>query len=110
VLADGIFRYHFGPCGIILGHVVSKEGKMPDPQNFKIILDMPQSQRPVDVQVFNGVVQFNRIYIKGYAHVMEPITRLMRKIEEFNWTEQCEAAWQDIKKRYQNAPTLIAPH
>jgi hypothetical protein len=28
--------------GIILGHVVSKEGKMPDPQKIKVIQDMPR--------------------------------------------------------------------
>jgi hypothetical protein len=40
---------------------------------------------------------------------MEPITRLMHKIEEFDWTDTYEAAWKEIKLRYQNAPILIAP-
>jgi hypothetical protein len=40
---------------------------------------------------------------------MEPITRLMRKTEEFDWIDTCEAAWTEIKLRYQNDLNLIAP-
>ena len=38
---------------------------------------------------------------------MEPITRLTRKGEAFDWTTECENAYQYIKNRYQNAPILI---
>jgi hypothetical protein len=41
--------------GVILGHVVSKDGKFPDPKKIQAIQDMPRSQRPIDVQVFNGL-------------------------------------------------------
>jgi hypothetical protein len=40
---------------------------------------------------------------------MEPITRLMRKTEEFDWTDTCEVAWTKIKLQYKNASILIAP-
>ena len=35
--------------------------------------------------------------------------RLMKKNEEFIWTDQCEQAWKKIKEQYQNVPILIAP-
>ena len=92
--------------GIILGHIVSKEGKFPDPKKIEAVENMPRPEKPVDVQVFNGFAQFNRCYIKSYAHIMEPITRLMRKTEEFIWSDQCEQAWKKIKEQYQNAPIL----
>ena len=38
---------------------------------------------------------------------MEPITRLTRKGEAFDWTTECENAYQYIKTQYQNAPILI---
>jgi hypothetical protein len=70
---------------------------------------MSRPQRLVDVQVFNGLAHFNRCYIKDYARIIEPITTLMHKIEEFDWTDTCEAAWIEFKLRYQNAPILLAP-
>jgi hypothetical protein len=45
---------------------------------------MPLLEWPEDVHVFNGFVQFNRICIKGYVHVMDPIFWLICKIEEFD--------------------------
>ena len=95
--------------GIILGHVVSKAGKMPDLKKIQVVQEMLRPRRTADIQIFNGFAQFNRIYIKSYAHIMEPITRLMRKTEEFDWTDRCEGAWVEIKDRYTNAPILIAP-
>ena len=68
---------------------------MPPPKNVKAI------------QTFNGLAQFNRCFIKDYAGIMEPITRLIRKGEVFDWTTECEKAYQYIKTRYQNAPILI---
>jgi hypothetical protein len=52
---------------------------------------MPRPKRSADVQVFNGLAQINHCYIKDYAKIMEPITRLMYKIEEINWTNTYEA-------------------
>ena len=68
---------------------------MPPPKNVKAI------------QTFNGLAQFNRCFIKDYVGIMEPITRLTRKREAFDWTTECENAYQYIKTRYQNAPILI---
>ena len=40
--------------GIILGHVVSKQAKMPVPKRIQVIQEMPRPRRSGDVQVFNG--------------------------------------------------------
>jgi hypothetical protein len=39
---------------------------------------------------------------------MAPITLLTRKDEPFTWTTECNQAFTEIKKRYVNAPILIA--
>jgi hypothetical protein len=41
---------------------------------------------------------------------MAPITKLMRKIESFIWTTECQKAWDQIKKKYMEAPILILPN
>jgi len=95
--------------GVILGYVVSKDGKFPDPKKIEAIRLMPRPRTAHDVQVFNGLAQFNRCFIRNYAGIMEPITKLLRKSEEFVWTERCESAWQQIKQQYTMAPILIPP-
>jgi hypothetical protein len=40
---------------------------------------------------------------------MEPITKLMQKIEEFDWTDTYREAWTKIKLRDHIASILLAP-
>lgn len=99
----------FAFSGVILGYLVSKAGKMPDPTKVEAILKMPQPKNPQDIQIFNGMAKFNRCFIRDYARIMEPINRLLRKTEAFLWTDACESAWKEIKQRYVEAPILIPP-
>ncbi len=42
---------------------------------------------------------------------MAPITKLLKKIEVFEWTIECQTAWEDIKiNQYIQAPNLISPN
>lgn len=37
------------------------------------------------------------------------MTELLKKDTKFKWTEECEASFQDLKKRLVTAPVLILP-
>jgi hypothetical protein len=93
--------------GMILGYVVSVEGKFPDPKKIEALITMPRPRNIKDIQVFNGLAQFNRCFIRDYARIMAPITLLTRKDEPFTWTTECNQAFTEIKKRYVNVPILI---
>jgi hypothetical protein len=41
---------------------------------------------------------------------MAPITKLFKKIEVFEWTVECQIAWEDIKNRYIQVLILINPN
>lgn len=41
---------------------------------------------------------------------MAPITKLMLQEEEFQWTFECQDAFENIKSPCMNAPILIVPH
>jgi hypothetical protein len=44
--------------GLILGFIVSKEGKIPEPKKVEGIVNMPMLTKPQQIQVFNGMVEF----------------------------------------------------
>jgi hypothetical protein len=46
--------------GMILGFIVSKEGKLPDPKKILVIINMPPPKNSHQIQVFNGMAQFYR--------------------------------------------------
>ena len=95
------------PSGVILGYIVCQAGKFPDPKKIEALVNMPPPKNVKAIQTFNGLAQVNRCFIKDYVGIMEPITWLRRKGEVFDWTTECDYAYQYIKTRYQNAPILI---
>jgi hypothetical protein len=40
---------------MILGYIVSKEGKLPNPKKIQAIIQMPIPTNPQQIQVFNGM-------------------------------------------------------
>jgi hypothetical protein len=38
---------------------------------------------------------------------MAPIIKLLRKAEMFEWTAECQIAWEDIKNCFIQAPIFI---
>jgi hypothetical protein len=40
---------------MILGFIVSKEGKLSDPKKIQVIVNMPPPKNPQQIQVFNGM-------------------------------------------------------
>jgi hypothetical protein len=46
----------------------------------------------------------------NFVSVMAPITKLLRKVELFKWTIECQIAWKDIKNQYIQTPILISPN
>ncbi len=68
---------------------------------------MPILIIPQQIQVFNGMAQFYRCFIKNFVLIMAPLTKLMKKIEPFIWTTKCQEAQDQIKQKYIEAPILI---
>jgi hypothetical protein len=56
------------------------------------------------------MVQIYRCFIKNFAFIMAPITKLMKKMKPFIWTTKCQEAWDQIKQKYMEAPILIPPN
>jgi hypothetical protein len=74
---------------MILGFIIFKKGKLPDPKKIQAIVNMPPPRNLQQIQVFNGMAQFYRCLIKKFAVIMAPITNLTKKIDTFIWTEEC---------------------
>jgi len=51
---------------------------------------------PQDIQVFDGMAQFYRCFIKKIVSIMSPITKLFKKFEVFEWIEKCQNVWEKI--------------
>ncbi len=68
---------------MILGFIISKEGKVLDPKKIQVIVNMPPPNNPQHIQVFNGMAQFYRCFIKKIVAIMALIFKLTKKIKIF---------------------------
>ncbi len=92
---------------MILGFIISKEGKLLDPKKIQAIVNIPPPKNPQQIQVFNGMAQFYRCFIKNFATIMAPVVKLTKKTQTFLQTKECQKAWELIQQKYIKAPILI---
>jgi hypothetical protein len=94
----------------ILGFMGSKERNTPNIKKIKALVKMSVLKTPQEIQVFNGMAEFYICFIRNFAFVMAPITKLLKKVEVFEWTIECQITWEDIKNWYIQALILISPN
>ena len=87
-----------------MGHVFSKEGLKIDPDKAKAVLEMPRPEDVEGVQRLNGFVNYFAKFLSRLADHMEPIRRLTRQDTDFNWTEEQENAFREVKRLVTTAP------
>ena len=58
---------------------------------------------------FLGSVGYYRRFIEDFSRLAAPMTRLIRKKVKFEWNDQCEKAFQELKMRLTPIPILIVP-
>jgi hypothetical protein len=64
---------------MILGFIVSKEGKLPNPKKIQAIVNMPPPKNPKQIQIFNGMAYLYRCFTKNNVAIMAHITKLTKK-------------------------------
>ena len=94
---------------LYLGHIVTREGILPDPQNVQAILDATAPTDVLQLRSFLGMCTYYDEFVKGYANYAQPLFKLTRKSSEFIWTRECQDAFEDLKLMLTNAPVLRRP-
>jgi hypothetical protein len=93
-----------------LGHVISTRGVSVDPSKVKDVLNWMPPTNASEIQSFLGLTGYYRRFIKDFSKIAKPMTRLLEKNKDFDWTEQCQASFEELKKKLTSAPVLILPN
>ena len=62
-----------------------------------------------EIRSFLGLAGYYRRFIENFSKIAKPMTELLKKDNKFKWTEECEASFEELKKRLVTAPVLILP-
>jgi hypothetical protein len=66
-----------------LGHIISEEGIIVDPEKVESIIEWSAPRNVVEVRSFMGLVGYYRRFIIGFSKIAHPITSLQRKEKNF---------------------------
>ena len=92
-----------------LGHIVSGDGIRVDPSKISAIVDWKPPKNVTEVRSFLGLAGYYRRFVNGFSIIAAPMTRLLRKDVKFEWTEECQQSFEELKKLLTEAPVLIQP-
>ena len=94
---------------MFLGHVISKDGVSVDPAKIDSVVNWERPKSASDIQSFLGLAGYYRRFVQGFSSLAAPLTKLTRKNEPFNWSDECKKSFQELKTRLTTAPVLSLP-
>jgi hypothetical protein len=89
-----------------LGHVISAEGVLPDPQKTAFIKAAMPPGDEKEVRSFLGLAGYYAQFVDHFAERVEPLRRLLRAGTEFNWSSECQAAFEEVQRMISSADFL----
>ena len=92
-----------------LGHVVSKDGVGTDWSKTQAVRDWPIPTSVKQVRSFLGLCSYYRRYVHNFAQIARPLHKLTEKDTFFNWTEECQASFDQLKHLLTTSPVLAYP-
>ena len=92
-----------------LGHVVGRGQVAPINAKVEAIADLPAPKGRKAVQRFLGMAGYYRRYCPNFAGVVSPLTKLVSPKQPFVWSDQCQAAFDNVKSMLMSKPILKSP-
>jgi hypothetical protein len=92
-----------------LGHVISARGVSVDPGKVKDVLNWMPPTTASEIQSFVGLAGYYHRFIKDFSKIAKPMMKLLEKNKAFEWTSECQASFEELRKRLTSALVLVLP-
>ena len=90
------------PKVIWFGYQFSERGMSADPQKIAAINSLPPPTSVAEVKSFLQMCQYNSLFMFGnaktYSDITEPLRQMLKKNQQFHWSPQCHAAFEELKR------------
>jgi hypothetical protein len=95
---------------VFLGHIISAGGISVDPSKVNDVLNWMPPTNASEIWSFLRLAGYYRRFIKDFSKIAKPVTRLLEKNKDFDWTEECQVSFEELKKKLTSEPVLILPN
>jgi hypothetical protein len=82
-----------------LGHIISAGGVSVDPGKVRDVLNWIPPTTASEIRSFLGLAGYYRRFIKDFSKIAKPMTKLLEKNKAFEWTVECQASFEELRKR-----------
>jgi hypothetical protein len=89
------------------GHVISVGGVSVDPSKVKDVLDWMPLTTASEIQSFLGLAGYYCQFIKDFSKIAKPMMKLLEKNKAFEWTVECQAIFEELRKHLTSALVLV---
>lgn len=89
-----------------IGHVLTAQGLKSDPSKVQAVINMPQPDSPAAIQRLIGMVKYLAKFIPDLSQLTDPLRQLTHKNQPWNWSPDCQRAFDNIKQAVSQSPVL----
>lgn len=92
-----------------LGHVVTPDGLKPNLHRVAAVREFATPRNVTETRQFLGLASYYRRFILRFAKIAQPLHQLTKKGAQFDWTAECQTAFDRLKSELTEAPVLAYP-
>ncbi|KAH9116113.1 hypothetical protein AeMF1_009918 [Aphanomyces euteiches] len=93
----------------VLGEYVGIKGSRPDPAKVTTITTWPVLATVTELRSWLGLATYLHKFSRNFADIATPLTWLLMKDVQWDWTQECQEAFDGIKASLTQAPILALP-
>jgi hypothetical protein len=80
-----------------------------DPAKVTSIVGWKIPSSVTEVRSFLGLAGYYQRFIEGFSKIANPMTSLLEKGKEFNWTWECQESFNQLRFKLMSTLVLIMP-
>ena len=80
-----------------------------NPKKIEVVVARERPMNVIKVRSFLGLAGYYRRFMKRFSMIAFPLTKLTRKHAKFKWIDECEQAFQELKRRLTTTLVLTLP-
>jgi predicted aspartyl protease len=89
-----------------LGHIISSDGIQPVTSKIDAIVHAPTPNNVQQLRSFLGLTNYYGKFIPNLSALLHPLNSLLRTKQKWDWSSDCDKAFEEIKKQLTSAKVL----
>jgi len=88
------------------GHIVGEDGIRPNPERITAITNLAAPKNVEELRRCLGMINYLGRFLPSLSDTIKPLTELLREDTAWTWDEPQESAFQLVKQKVSQTPTL----